>query len=132
MSEPKFSIKNIIRNEVGEITGFTAWYNGQKVHFAKSLFDPSENTVQWVDCQVMYKDGKRTMGKINIGAYDRLSDFMNMGPQFIPFSDSTDGAGKKGKFKIINKDEFREVVPTAGERCMVKAKKPEVEWIEVK
>lgn len=128
-TDSKFSIKNTVRNEEGELVAFTAWENGKKLHFSRTLFDPSDPGPAWIQVVVQWPDGKKQHGKVNIGSYDRLSDFLVYGPNFIPFCD-TNINGQKGKFTIINKTAIRDITPTAGERALGKPKIKK--WVNIK
>lgn len=111
-NQSKFSIKNTVRNEKGELIGFTAWENGKKFYFARTSFDPGYNTkTRWAECKVVYMDKTQSPGKINIGHFDRLSDYMNFGPKWIPFCSTIDGNGRQDQFKIINKDNIKDIIP---------------------
>lgn len=110
MSEnSKFSIKNVIRNQDDEIVGFTAWENGNKYNFTRSQFDPDSGP-NYVSVVVKYMDGTKSSGKINIGSYDRLSDFIQFGPAWIPFC-GTIVNGNSETFKLINKAGLLDIIP---------------------
>lgn len=108
-----FILKTVLRDENEKVIGIVAWDNGKKSFFSLSSFDPEKkNQIRWVPVRVRMKSDSKTMnGKVNIGTFDRLSDYLNGGPEFIPFSDTTNN-GVKGEFTILSKSDISHISPT--------------------